>query len=238
MNKICDIHTHIVPYIDDGAANLKMSMQMIRDAYSQGTRSIVCSSHSWGDREKYFKNFEILKHQVKNENIDINLYSRYEIYCNYDEVADIVWKLNNGMLPTINRTKYVLVEFNLNATASEILDCIQYVHNRNYHVILAHTERYQSLFKENDLIKFLHDIDCLFQINAYSVEDETKFNIKSAARKLLKEKLVSFVGSDAHSTTHRPYMIQNGINYIYQNCDDKYIQDILYKNAERFLNIK
>lgn len=237
MNKICDIHTHIVPGVDDGATNLKMSIQMLRDAYSQGIRSIVCSSHSWGCRENYFKNLEILEKQVEKENIDINLYSGCEIYCNYNSVTDITWELYNGILPTINETEYVLVEFDPNATTNEIADCIRYINNYNYNVILAHTERYSSLFREHNWIAFLQEIGCLFQINAYSLQNERNINIKSAARDLLKEELVSFIGSDAHSISHRPYMIQSGIDYIYQNCGNEYVQDILYRNAERILNI-
>ena len=75
------------------------------------------------------------------------------------------------------------------------------------------------------------------QINAYSLVDETNENIKRHARKLLKEKCVTFIGSDAHRTDHRAYMIKHGIDYIYNNCDVAYANDICYKNAERVLNM-
>lgn len=73
------------------------------------------------------------------------------------------------------------------------------------------------------------------QINAYSLVEEKNESTKELARMLLKNKLVTFVGSDAHRTTHRPPNIKSGVDYIYQNCDGQYADDICFRNAERYL---
>lgn len=238
LNKICDIHTHILPNIDDGAYDIKMSIQMLCSAEKQGVNNILCTAHSWGDMHKYFHNFQMLTKEIKKENININLYPGCEIYCNMDIIEDVVSELQEGIIPTINGTKYVLVEFNPNASTREIVSCVNYIHGRGYKTIIAHIERYPKLFIDYKWIVYLKTIGCLFQVNAYSLQDETNHNIKNAARMLLSEQLVSFIGSDAHTTTHRPYMITNGIDYIHETCDNEYINNILYKNAEYFLNIK
>ncbi len=236
-NKICDIHTHIVPEIDDGARNLEMSIEIMRTAYAQGTRNIVCSSHNWGNMEMYAEKLEELRRHAKEENIDIKFYPGCEIGCDYPLVEKIITDLDSGRIPTINRTSYTLVEFYPHAHADNILKCVKYIQAHGYKTIIAHMERYADLFAEAKWIPLLQEMGCLIQINAYSIQDTTDLQTKAFARQLLKEERVTFIGSDAHRTDHRPYMIENGIEYIYQHCDGKYAKDICYKNAERILKL-
>ena len=236
--KMCDIHAHIVYGVDDGARNIDMSLEMLRRACEQGARNIVCTPHSYGNIKQYFKNLKTLQIQTEKENIKINLYSGCEIYCDDDNIHRIIVELNIGKLPTINKTPYILVEFNPYASTSEIIYCVRQLQQQGYKIIIAHIERYPSLFAESKWIPLLQEMGCLFQINIYSIYDERKAQIKTFAQKLLKEKCVSFLGSDAHRTEHRPYMIKNGINYLHDYFDNKYIEDICYNNAEYILNIK
>lgn len=237
-HKIHDIHSHILYGVDDGAKNLNMSIEMLRSAYEQGARSVVCTSHSGSDIEQYFKNLNTLRTQFKKENVNIDLYSGCEIYCDSENINTVITELNNKLIPTINNTQYILVEFFPYARADEIVDCVKQLCKHNYKIIIAHVERCLDLFKEEKWIPMLQQLGCYFQINAYSIFDERDLRIKTFAQKLLKEKSVTFLGSDAHRTTHRPYMIQNGLNYVYENCDEEYAKDICYRNAESLLNIK
>ena len=236
--KIHDIHSHILYGVDDGANSLDMSIDMLRNAYNQGARSIICTSHSDSNMQQYFKNLKSLQEHLTTESINMNLYSGCEIYCDSDNIDSVIAKLNNGSLPTINNTKYILVEFFPYADADEILYCIKLLLEHNYKIVIAHIERYFGLHKDQKWTSILKKLGCHFQVNAYSVFDERDLQVKMFAQKLLKEKLVTFLGSDAHKISHRPYMINNGINYIEENCDDDYIQDVCYRNAENLLNIK
>lgn len=235
-HKVCDMHSHIVPLVDDGASNIEMSIEMLRSAYKQGAKHIVCTSHSNGNMRKYAQSLKELQNVAKKENIDVAIHSGCEIYCNVDNISDVVRKLNNGEILTIDETNYILVEFNPYTPAKEILYCINFLQAYNYNIIIAHVERYYSLSKESKWVKMLHKMECLFQINVYSVQDEKDIQIKTFARKLLEEKYVTFIGSDAHRTNHRPYMIKNGIDYIYANCDVEYADNVCYKNSMKILN--
>lgn len=237
-NKICDIHSHIVYGIDDGSIDLKMSIDMLRDAYKQGIKSVICTSHSGSNIEKYYKNLNMLKDKLKKKNIDINLYPGCEIYCCYDNIENIITQLDNKRIPSINNTKYVLIEFEPDILLSEIIYCCKEIIQHNYIPIIAHIERYQNLFILNYGIDILKNMECIFQVNIYSLQDERDTKIKENARYLLNKKYITFVGSDSHSMYHRPYMITNGIEYIYEKCTDVYADDILYKNAQFLLNIK
>ena len=237
-HKVYDIHAHVVPAVDDGATNLKMSMEMFHAAYDQGTRSIVCTSHNIKNRNKYFNNFQKLQKQVHTSGLDINLYHGCEIYCSYDTIEHIIVELKNKNIPTINYTQYVLVEFSPYIFANEIVYCVRQLHRHGYKTIIAHTERYKNLFIDKKCISFLQHEGCLFQVNAYSFNNESKKQVRDTARKLLSEKHISFIGSDAHRTNHRMYMIEDGIDYIYKHCNIEYAQDICYKNAKNILNMK
>lgn len=237
-NKTCDIHAHLVPAVDDGAKDFTMAIQMLQTAYEQGINSIVCTSHSYGNTDLYFRNLEKLQKEVKNAGININLYSGCEIYCNSKIIKIIIAELNNKEIPTINNTEYVLIEFNPYEDANEILSCVKELHNNGYKTILAHTERYLNLFGNDKWIAALEEIGCLFQVNAYSIQDTVDMYNRVFARKLLKEQRVAFIGSDAHRTNHRPYMIKNGINYMNEHYDAEYVKNICYRNAKNILNIK
>lgn len=235
--KICDIHSHIVYAVDDGASSLNMSIEMLRMAARQGVSNIVCTSHSGCDTKKYLANLENLKKQVREEKIDINLYSGCEIYCSSYNIEDVISGLCNNKIPTINETKYILVEFSSYISPDEMMFCIKQLHERGYKTIIAHVERYYNLQNNMQYIQELSNMGCIFQINAYSLENERKSEIKDFARKLLIEKYVSFIGSDAHRTDHRTYAIKNGVDYIAKYCDEEYAKDVCYRNAERLLNI-
>ena len=237
LKQICDIHAHIVPGVDDGAINIEMSVAMLRKAYEQGVRNVICTSHDYGEMNRYYTRFNLLKEQLKKEKIEINLYSGCEIYCYYDIMDEIISDLDNEIIPTINETNYVLIEFDTHITVKEVAYCVNQLHAHGYNVIIAHVERYKNLFGQDEFLSLLKDAGCLFQINAYSLQDETNTLVKEFARNLLQKKYVTFIGSDAHRTNHRNYMVKNGINHILQNCDEKYANDICYNNAKYILNL-
>lgn len=235
--KVCDIHAHVVPYIDDGAADTHMAMQLLNKAFQQGTRSIVCSSHSWGNLNDYYSRLNELNEQVGKENLNIKLYSGCEANCSVWDIGIIINALKNKVISTINNTQYILVEFDPYEEFGWITYCIEQLRKYDYYPIIAHVERHDHIRGNLQRMQELKNLGCLFQINAYSLENETKNEIKDFARKLLEAKYVSFIGSDAHRTTHRTYMIEDGIRYIYENCDVEYTKDVCYRNAERILNI-
>ena len=234
--KLCDIHAHIVPAIDDGAHNLQASIEILEMASRQGVNSIICTSHHYGRLELYNKHLKVLQNEAQKKNIKINLYPGCEIYCSKNNIQNIINKLQTNYIPTINKSKYILVEFDPSVDINEIIYCTKQLIKCGYKPIIAHVERYYNLFINNKYI-LLQTTGCLFQVNAYSLQDARETRIKAFARKLLKEKLITFIGSDAHDINYRPYIINNGVDYIYEHCDIEYAKDICYRNAESILNI-
>lgn len=227
-----DIHSHILFDIDDGADTIEESVSMLKTAESQGIRNVFCTSHSWAyDITTYNKNFDMLNARLQQENINIRLYKGSELFFSDIEIniASYLKTVN-----TLNATDYLLLEFPTDITYDEIYACISKIRN-NAKIIIAHIERYQNLADADDDIRQLRNEGCLFQVNAYSFENEKNISIKKFARKLLDKQYVDFIGSDAHSLNHRPYNMSEGINYIYTHCDKEYADMICFKNAENLL---
>lgn len=120
--------------------------------------------------------------------------------------------------------------------AEEIYECVNTVFEQTgKNVVLAHIERCRVLDGEDKIIAQLKELGCLFQINAYSLVKEKYDGIRNFARKLLSEKLVDFIGSDAHRIDHRPPELTSGVEYIYENCDKDYADAVCFKNADRLI---
>ena len=212
-----------------------MSMEILQNAHNQGACDIVCSSHNWMHTKEYYKNFKILKQEAK-KHFGINLHTGCEVYCDSENIYDIINQLDSGEIFTINNTNYVLVEFDPYEYKEDIIFCVTKLIAHGYEPIIAHVERYFELIKDENLIRIFYDNNILFQINCYSLVDEQNLEIKNFARKMLKNEMVSFIGSDAHRTDHRPYAIKNGIDYIFNNCNHDYAEEICYKNATILFN--
>ena len=104
-----------------------------------------------------------------------------------------------------------------------------------YEPIIAHIERYRWVHDDEELLNAIREMKIPVQINAYSLVEESDPDVRAFAGRLVAEKLVIFIGSDAHRTDHRPVNLVSGVEYIYKTCDEEYAKDICYRNAEKML---
>ena len=208
-----DIHTHVIPYVDDGSPNLETSLEMIKHEISIGVNEIICTPHHIYHRyeksvEEIKKNFQLLKEAVEKENLPIKLYLGQEI-C-YSHREDIIAMLDKGELLTLNNTKRVLLEFSFTREPEDILDLIYNFSIKGYEVIIAHVERYEWM--SFDKVKALRNEGALIQINSNSILGLTGGKEKRFVKKLLKNNLVDFVASDTHS--FRPSTLDKSLKKI------------------------
>ena len=209
-----DIHMHIIPGVDDGARSFEMAEAMLRSAAEQGIHTVFATSHGDAFCEKgelVSKRFEQLKKLVKDKKIPIQLYMGSEVYCDSEDMHLTLKYLKEGIIPSMNGTKYVLSEFYW-PTKEEMRYCLGELLREGWIPIVAHMERYRCV--DLAFAKELKQMGCKIQINVYSVFEEEKESTKARARMLLDNRLVDFVGSDAHRTDHRPVNVESGIKYL------------------------
>ena len=228
-----DIHSHVLYGIDDGATSIEMSMEMLRTYVAQDVTDVFCTSHSRCAMEYYSKHFERLEQRIAQEQLPIRIYKGCEVECSEEEMPEIIEHLNSGFYPTMNGTKYVLVEFEPYDTADTILHCIRYMERHSHFgPIIAHVERYKAIRKNPELLLQLRGLGCMFQVNVYSFAETKDESIKAFAREMARTGQIDFLGSDAHRINHRPPAVEIGLTYLQQKGVCANFKSITRKMAE------
>ena len=188
-----DIHSHILPSVDDGSLNDEQSLDMIREAVRQGVKTFVLTPHYRADyitkRETLQTAFDKFKEMVAAEGVGAKLYLGQEIYA-FD---GLVPALDSGKVLTMNGSKYVLVEFSLNRPM-DIPEIAYTLISHGYVPIIAHLERYK--YADEYIAHEIKEIGGLIQINAGSLC--CRGGYKRRASDLIKRGFVDFVASDVH----------------------------------------
>lgn len=243
MGSIVDIHTHILPALDDGATDLEMTRQMLRMAYEEGVRYLFFTPHAdsfnYNKLSRIRKNMDAIREWCREQEINLELFLGAEIYYDSDEsIKAIIKKLKREKYPTLNNTNLVLIEFYMGGiTLQEVIPAMEALFEAGYIPVIAHVERYGLTFEE--LIE-LKNIGCLFQLNLCDLFYENtawENEMNQMSRRLVKKKMIDFVGTDAHDVERRPAKVVEYVDYLYSNYDKEYIDDICVGNAERLLKL-
>ncbi len=236
--KMTDIHMHLIPGVDDGAMDGNMALGMAFQAWNQGINRIFLTPHSsafdW-DPEAVRKQYEQLKSRISQIIPELNVYPGCEVLCDSDHMDAVLASLDAGRYPAMNGTDYVLAEFSMWARQDAAEKCINKLICAGWKPIIAHMERYVYLQRNVELVNKFREMGCLIQVNAYSLYEEMDEAIKGWARRLILEKKVDFLGTDAHRTYHRPPRAELGLQWLYENCDEDYANAAAWGNADWLL---
>ena len=200
-----DIHSHILPEIDDGPPDWETSIEMCRIAAADGITTMVASPHMLDGmynvkREVIIASVDKLKDRLHQENINLTVLPGADIHVD----IDFVDLLRQGKLVTINETgKYVLIEFphdGLPPSVDKLLFSIQVA---GVTPIITHPERHHLVQNRLNLVSQWAEAGNLIQITAASLTGEMGKPARECSLKLLKMGLVHLIASDAHSATWR-----------------------------------
>ena len=197
---LVDMHSHLIPGIDDGCENIEQSIVLIREFEKLGRKKLITTPHIMGD---YYRNtpeiilpkLEELRARIKLEGIDIQIDAAAEYYL--DET--LLQKLdNNEPLLTIGE-KYVLFETSFLNAPTQLDSLIFKLKSSGYKPVLAHPERYTYLINNFAKIQDILDRGVYFQININSLVGYYSKASKDLAEKLIDMGLVHFISSDCHN---------------------------------------
>lgn len=236
-----DIHSHIIFGVDDGPKTLEESIELIKEAYRQGVRTIVATSH----RRKgmfetpevtIFSNFMRLKEEIKLLLPEMSLLYGGELYF----TTDIIEKLEKQTIPTMNGTRFALVEFSTGTPWKTIHGAVIELLNTGVTPIVAHIERYNALENRKDRVKELIDLGCYTQINSSHVLKAKLFGdqykvFKKRAAYFLEENLVHCVASDMHNLDNRKPYMKEAYVLIEKRFGTKKARQLFHDNQEILL---
>jgi protein-tyrosine phosphatase len=195
-----DMHSHVLPGIDDGAQNPEESIVLIKKMMALGIKKIIATPHVMAD---YYRNtpetinsaLSLLKTELKKQEIDIEITAAAEHY--FDEYFETL--INEKKLMTMG-DNYVLFEFSFINQPPNVVPVVQKLRDLGYKPILAHPERYPYMTLEQ--FKTLRDWGVNLQINTVSLVGYYGKESKKLAEALIDNQLVDFISSDMHHPRH------------------------------------
>lgn len=195
-----DIHSHLIPGIDDGAKTIDDSINLINELNKIGFNQFITTPHImppvWNNNTSTIQKGEkVVQVALDRNNIPFKAAAEYMLDHQFLEM------LKNEQLLTL-KENYLLVEMSYLNPPINIQEIVYEIQIAGYTPILAHPERYLFLHQNFDFYTTLKKSGCLFQLNLLSVVGYYGLPVLKTAEKLLKQKMIDFVGSDLHHHKH------------------------------------
>ncbi len=199
---VTDIHSHLIPGIDDGVKTMEESIDMLRKFSDLGFKQIVTTPHIMSDyfkntRENIMEGLENVRSALTQSKIPITLHAAAEYYLDENFVS----KLSKEKMLTIG-DKYLLFEISYINVPDNIKSVVFEINVNGYTPLLAHPERYEYWANKFDEYKKLKEAGALLQINVNSLVGYYGITAKRTAERLIDENMVDFIGSDLHGNRH------------------------------------
>ncbi len=203
-----DMHSHVLPGIDDGAPTVKESVLMVKRFQQLGFKKLIATPHIMAD---YYRNtpdtinkaLDELREELVRQNIDMPIEAAAEYYL--DETFES--KINKGNLMTMGGD-YILFELSFINYPNNIKDIIQKLNDKGLKPILAHPERYPYLTSIENYHK-IREFGCYFQLNSISLTGYYGRQVQKTAEQLVDNMMIDFIGSDMHHLKHADALQQS-----------------------------
>jgi protein-tyrosine phosphatase len=222
-----DLHSHLIPGIDDGAKNMQDSLDLIRGLRDLGFKKIITSPHimSGGYNntpEIILSGRDKVREALAANNIDVEFDAWAEYYL--DET--IMPKILNKQLMTMG-DNYVLVELSYLIKSHNATSYFYSMITNGYKVVLAHPERYPYYHSESlDEYMNIKDQGVYFQLNIASLTGTYGQSARNIAERMIDNNMIDFVATDLHNERH--------LNYIRDSVKLPYMEKII--NYPKLMN--
>ena len=232
-----DIHCHILPGVDDGAADLEEALAMARLAAGCGVTDVAATPHFRGmDEElevlpRFLRQLEKLRHAISAEEIPLRLHPGAEILCLPETVA----LAREGRLPTLGDTRYVLCEFFFDAPYEYMDRILSGIAGAGCKVVIAHPERYEAIIRDPRGAQRWFRKGYVIQMNKGSALGAFGGRVQQAARWLLDSGCVHIIASDAHSPRRRTTELSLLRSWLLERYPEEYVRILLEDNPARLL---
>lgn len=197
-----DLHSHLIPGIDDGSKSMEESLIMLRKFSELGFQKVITTPHVMSD---YYKNnpeiilggLEKVRAAILNEGIPIQIEAAAEYYLDHhlDELIEKQELLTFG-------DKHVLFELSFVDEPPRIKDTIFNLVTQGYKPILAHVERYPYFMNKWETLEDFKRRGCLLQLNINSLSGQYGPHVKKMAEQVIEKDMIDVIGSDCHHLGH------------------------------------
>ena len=234
-----DIHSHILPGVDDGSSSMEETMEMLRIAGNEGITTMIATPHyAAGSKNMDMEQLVGIKNKVqetaKELELNLDILLGNEIYYSESVLEDVL----SGKVMTLADSHYVLIEFGVREYFKTIYHGLQEFVLAGYAPVLAHVERYQCLIKREDLMEELIKLGSYIQMNSFSLSGGFWNTEAAYHRKLVNKGLIHLIGTDCHDAKRRPPCIESAYKAVRKHMSDIQIQQIFVEHPRKILENK
>lgn len=231
----CDMHNHILPGIDDGSPDVKISLVLLEGLRDLGIESCIATPHVMSGVHNNTPTTIKQAHQKLQEAIaergakfDLQYSAEYMID---DQFQNII--ANDSLCALPNR--HVLIEMSYLAESRALFQTIKDIQSKGYQPILAHPERYNYYHQNFKVYKEIKDAGCLLQLNLLAISRYYGEQVKSAALTMIKSGMYDLVGTDIHHERHLNATKQVVAKYDVQDLlkDNPIKNAVIFQDAQR-----
>lgn len=235
-----DLHTHILPGIDDGSNSMEETLRMIELAVNSGTGEIVATPHCNipGSYDNYYGQwydelFDSTK-KIIEDHFDIKVYPGMEVFLTYD----IEQMIDESHVITINKSRYMLVEFGFGENEEYALMMLEKVLKKGIVPILAHAERFRFIQSHPDITGRLIQKGIVIQVNKGSFAGHFGRKEQQLAFYLLRHRYIHVIASDAHGSGYRTPYMKDIYDSLKLECTKERLKVLFEDNPKRILQNK
>jgi len=198
-----DIHSHLLPGIDDGAKNLDDSIELILKMSNYGIQNFITTPHVLGSvwpntSDIILDKLDLLQEELNRRDLS---YIKIDAAAEYMLDEEFCKLLKARDLLTL-KEDYLLVEMSYLNAPVNLFEMLFDIQLAGYKPILAHPERYGFYHNKFDIYEKLKNAGCSFQLNLLSLTGYYGDSVKKTAKKLIKNNMIDFAGSDTHHQKH------------------------------------
>ncbi len=229
--KLCDLHTHVLPGVDDGAPDMEYALQMLRNAAASDVELLAVTPHCNrpGAMQNHWDDSLLncfLQLQQAAKDIPVRMVHGAEAFA--DEALPEL--LHQKKIPTINGSRYLLTEFPADATPDYFQDMLQSILELGYIPLVAHPERYIAVCRMPEIVVPWLDMGCHLQLTGGSILGEYGKTVQRTAAFLLQRDLVACIASDAHGLHHRSNFLLDIYDHLCLRYSKAYAACLMYEN--------
>lgn len=200
-----DIHSHLLPGIDDGAVDIEMSVKMAQMAYADGIRGMICTPHIMpsvydNSASSIARALKRLMSELEQRDVGLVLFAGADVHI----APDLRRQLESGRIPTLARSRYFLFEPSHHILTPKIEQLAADLMDGGFTPIITHPERLTWVPNHYDVIERLNQCGCLMQVTAGSITGDFGRNAQYYAERMLDEGRVDIIATDAHDPVRRP----------------------------------
>lgn len=234
-----DIHNHIIFEFDDGPTSPEVSQRMLLQAVEQDISVIFATSHfdEYTTPEKlhdYESRLTYLQNWIAENRLPLTLLPGAEVYYHHHLIENLS-RYKHYVLG--ENSRFVLFEFPMFQDLPA-LDVIFQLKINGYFPIVAHPERYVPIIKDWRKIAEFIKLGALIQVNAGSIMGFFGDKIRQISHRLLENRLVHFIASDAHDDRNRPFLLQKTYQYCSEKYSKEWVDEIFFDNPAKLLMAK